>query len=79
MILQVAAIHYTDGKLIGVTVHRGDASLHCIDLTRVKPFVGGGGEGGAAAARSAGGWVGGRVGWVQAIAGKWGCVCGVWW
>ena len=37
--MQVTSIQYCDGKLLGLSLHKGDAELHCVDLTRVKPFV----------------------------------------
>lgn len=36
--LQVTSIRYSDGKAIGVSLHKGDAGLHCVDLTRMRPF-----------------------------------------
>lgn len=34
------SIRYLDGKVVGLTLFKGDAGLHCIDLTRMKPFTG---------------------------------------
>lgn len=35
---QVRSIRYLDGKVVGLTLFKGEAGLHCIDLTRMKPF-----------------------------------------
>lgn len=32
------SIRYLDGKVVGLTLLKGAAALHCIDLTRMKPF-----------------------------------------
>ncbi|PRW32885.1 katanin p80 WD40 repeat-containing subunit B1 [Chlorella sorokiniana] len=36
---KVRSIRYLDGKVVGLTLFKGDAGLHCIDLTRMKPFA----------------------------------------
>lgn len=40
---QVMSIRYMDGKVIGMSLFKGDVGLHCVDLTRMKPFSSGGG------------------------------------
>ncbi|KAL4422687.1 hypothetical protein ABPG75_008884 [Micractinium tetrahymenae] len=36
---QITSIRYSDGKAIGVSLHKGDAGLFCVDLTKMSPFA----------------------------------------
>lgn len=68
--LQVQSVRYTDGKAMAISLFKGDAEVHCIDLTRLQPRsgaaaavpAGGGGGSGSLSAGTSGGLAsGGRL------------------